>query len=254
MTWIVSTTPAFHLRIEKVFMLPAKTRIRATNKMQLKHNLQPKASKMNIVPNLHSTLISIPKMADTDYIAVFVKKEARIYNAMTTIISARKDPILVSPHCQDTGLWKLDLDYEVLDHKYPDQFIASVDETNAIFFLPTTWLSLLYHHALAGFPPKETFLAAVRAGSYATWPGLTTTLILKHFPDLDKTQKGHMKGQRKGVQSTKVSALVTIKVEPGTANPPPTTINKHYNIFAVVYKLLDTVHTDQTSVFSVTSQ
>jgi hypothetical protein len=65
---------------EKVVMLPNKTRIRATNKMQLKHNLRPKASKMNINPNLHSTLISIPKMADTDYIAVFNKKEARIYN------------------------------------------------------------------------------------------------------------------------------------------------------------------------------
>ncbi len=51
---------------KKVFMLPDKTRIRATNKMQFKHNLRPKASEMNIVPNLHSMLISIPKMADAD--------------------------------------------------------------------------------------------------------------------------------------------------------------------------------------------
>ncbi len=95
-------------------MLADKTKIRATNKMWLKLNLQPKASKMNIVPNLHSTLISTPKMADVDYIAVFDKKEARIYNATTTIVSATKDPIRVAPCCQDTKLWKLDLDYEVL--------------------------------------------------------------------------------------------------------------------------------------------
>jgi hypothetical protein len=95
---------------EKVFMLPDKTRIKARTKMRLTHNLRPEASKMNIVPNLHSMLISVPKMADTDYIAVFDKKEARIYNAMTTIVSASKDPILVAPHCQDTRLWKLDLD------------------------------------------------------------------------------------------------------------------------------------------------
>jgi hypothetical protein len=63
-----------------------------------------------------------------------------------------------------------------------------------------------------------------------------------------------MKGQRKGVRSKKVSAPVTIKVEPGTANPPLPTITKHYNIFVVVYKLLDTVHTDQTSPFPITSQ
>jgi hypothetical protein len=106
---------------------------------------------------------------------------------------------------------KLDLDYEVLGQEYPDQFIAGVDEANAIFNLPNTRQSLLYHHALAGFPPKKTFLAPVRVGNYAMWPSLTTTLILKHFPDLDKIQNGHMKGQWKGVRS--------IKVELSTANP-----------------------------------
>ncbi len=239
---------------EKVFMLQDKTRIRASKKMWVIHNLLLEASKMNIVPNLHSTLISIPKMADADYIAVFDKKEARIYDATTTIVSASEDPILVAPRCQDTGLWKLNLDYEILGRKYPDQFIVGVKEANTIFNLPNTHQSLFYHHALAGFPPKETFLAAVRAGICATWPSLTTTLILKHFPDLDKTQRGHMKGQQKGVQSTKVSAPVTIKVEPGTANPPLPTIKKHYDIFVMVYKLLLTVHTDQTGPFPITSQ
>jgi hypothetical protein len=106
---------------------------------------------------------------------------------MITILSATKDPILVAPRCQDTGLWKLDLDYEVLDRKYPDQFIAGVDEANTIFNLPNTQQSLFYHHALVEFPPKETFLSAVRVENYATWPGQTTTLILKHFPNLDET-------------------------------------------------------------------
>jgi hypothetical protein len=63
-----------------------------------------------------------------------------------------------------------------------------------------------------------------------------------------------MKGQQKGVWSTKVSAPVMIKVEPGTANPPLPTITKHYDIFVVVYKLLDTIHTNQTGLFPVTSQ
>ncbi len=144
--------------------------------------------------------------------------------------------------------------YEVLGQEYSDQFIAGVNEANAIFDLPNTQQSLLYLHAVAGFPPKDTILDAVRAGNYATRPGLTTTLILKHFPDLDKTQKGHMKGQRKGVQSTKVTALVMIKVELGTANPPPPMIKKHYDIFVMVYELLDTIYMDQTGVFPITSQ
>jgi hypothetical protein len=45
-----------------------------------------------------------------------------------------------------------------------------------------------------------------------------------------------------------------IKVELGTENPPLQTIKKHYNIFVMVYKLLDTVHTDQTRAFMITSQ
>jgi hypothetical protein len=101
--------PQHRLPFKKVFMLPDKTKTKTTNKMRLKHIPWPKASKINIVPNRHSTLSSVPKMADADYIAVFDKK-ARIYNATTTIVSASKDPILVAPCCQDTGLWKLNLD------------------------------------------------------------------------------------------------------------------------------------------------
>ncbi len=63
-----------------------------------------------------------------------------------------------------------------------------------------------------------------------------------------------MKGQKKGVWSMKVRAPVTIKIEPGTENPPLLTIKKHYDIFVVVYKLLHTVHTDQTGTFPMTLQ
>jgi hypothetical protein len=185
---------------------------------------------------------------------VFDKKEARIYNATTTIVSAINNPNLVAPRCQDTGLWKLNLDYEIFGQEYPDQFIAGVNEANAIFDLTNTQQFLLYHHVAMRFPPKDTFLDAVRVGNYAKWPGLTTTLILKHFPDSNKTQKGHMKGQQKGVRSTKVTAPVTIKLEPGTANSPLPTIKKHYNIFIVEYELLDTIHTDQIGAFPIMSQ
>jgi hypothetical protein len=82
---------------------------------------------------------------------------------------------------------------------------VGVDKANTIFDLHNTQQFLLYHHASTGFPPKETFLAAVRAGDYATWPS----------PDLDEMQKGHMKGQQKGVWLTKVQAPVMIKIEPG---------------------------------------
>jgi hypothetical protein len=173
---------------------------------------------MNIVPNLHSTLISVPKMADHRYIAVFNKKEARIYDGTMTTTTALGEPLIIAPQCNNTGLWKmeLDLDYEILGQEYPAQLIAGVDEANAIFDLPNTCQSLMYLHAVAGFLVKENFLDAVCTGNYAMWPGLTTNLISKHFPDSNEMQKGHMKGQRKGVRSTKVKAAVKIKIQPGT--------------------------------------
>ncbi len=72
--------------------------------MQLKHNLWAGASKMNIVPNLHTTLISVPKMAEHGYIVVFDKHEARIYNGTTTKLTASGNPIIVALWCEDTGL------------------------------------------------------------------------------------------------------------------------------------------------------
>jgi hypothetical protein len=75
-----------------------------------------------------------------------------------------------------------------------------------------------------------------------------------HYPDLDKIQKGYMKGKQKGVWLTKVVAMVKIMVEPGTANPPLPTIKKHYDIFAMVYELLDTFHIDKTSAFPIMLQ
>jgi hypothetical protein len=43
------------LPFKKVFMLLDTSKIKATKKMQLKHDLRARAGKKNIVPNLHST-------------------------------------------------------------------------------------------------------------------------------------------------------------------------------------------------------
>ncbi len=73
------------------------------------------------------------------------------------------------------------------------------ERANAIFKLPSTRQTILYHHALVGFPIKETFLNAVRAGNYTTWPGLTIAALHKYFLDSDEMQKGHMRSQRQGI-------------------------------------------------------
>jgi hypothetical protein len=100
---------------------------------------------------------------------------------------------------------------------------------------------------------KETFLDAV-VGNYTTWTSLTTTLIAKHFPDSEETQKGHIKGQRKGIRLTKVREQVEIKIELGTEVLPQQPMKKQHDIFVVIYELAEEVHTDQMGAFPITSQ
>jgi hypothetical protein len=86
----------------KIFMLPDKRQHKATKKMLLRQPLRESAREMNIVPGLHSTLISIPKLADANYTTVFEKSKATIYDALTTTITADRPPILDAPRCKLT--------------------------------------------------------------------------------------------------------------------------------------------------------
>jgi hypothetical protein len=243
----------------KTFMFPDKRTNKATKRMLTKHNLRPAASEMNIVPGLHSTLISVPKLADAGYTTVFSKAGAAIYNDYTTKISASQPPVLNADRCDHTGLWKLPLDKHNED---PNKSPPTNEAINVIFDLPSACQTFLWYHAAAGFPVKETFAKAVCNGNYATWPKLTVTLINKYMPDADKTAKGHLKGQRQGIRSTRqkaVTALIKteearIKIE-GESSPfkplPPTTLN---GIFVRVEDLTNEIHTDQTGAFPHTSQ
>ena len=168
---------------------------------------------------------------------------------MTTDISTTEPPVLTAPRCDGTGLWKLALE--------PNQ---PTDNLNAIFDLPSTRQTMLWYHSAVGFPTKETFLDAVRAGNYSTWPGLTVSMIHHHFPDSVKTAKGHLKGQRQGIRSTKQKALdkmvetALVRIKQENNDSPPATIAWDHNIFTYVKDLCETIHADQTGGFPYTSQ
>ncbi len=67
---------------------------------------------MNIMPGLHSALVSVPKLADAGYTTVLTKDGAAIYNNNTTAITEINPPIHESNQCQHTQMWRLNLDYE----------------------------------------------------------------------------------------------------------------------------------------------
>jgi hypothetical protein len=117
-------------------------------------------------------------------------------------------------------MWRLNLDPKNPNPHNQEQH-KILETINVIFDLPRLRKTFLWYHASAGFPPKETFIDNVRNRNCATWPKMMVTLINCYFPDLDKTVKGHLKGQRQGICSTKHKALdfflenktVRIKIE-----------------------------------------
>jgi hypothetical protein len=94
----------------KTFMFPDKQTRRATKTMLLKHKLRPTAREMNIVPGLHSTLISVPKITNAGYTTIFEHDKATVYDGTTTTIQANNRPILKAPRCASMGLWRLQHD------------------------------------------------------------------------------------------------------------------------------------------------
>jgi hypothetical protein len=53
--------------LKKILMFPDKSTNKAMKKMCLKHKHCPAAREINIVPGLHLTLVTIPKLADAGY-------------------------------------------------------------------------------------------------------------------------------------------------------------------------------------------
>jgi len=227
----------------KTFMFPDGRTGKATKKMLIKHNLRLAAREMNIVPGLHSALVSIPKLADAGYTTEFNKNGAAIYDDYTTKITATSPPVLASKCCEHTGMWKLDLN-PAASLPTPKGQAAPLETINVIFDFPSAHETFLWYHASAGFPTKATFIDAVRNG------------------DSDETIKGHLKGQRQGIRSTKQAALdkiieneeVRIKIE-GKGSPfHQIPITKTHEAFFRVNDLTDSIHTNQTGAFPFTSQ
>jgi hypothetical protein len=63
-----------------------------------------------------------------------------------------------------------------------------------------------------------------------------------------------MKDQQKGIRSTKVRKPVEIKIEPGNEHIPSVPITRQDDIFVRVTDLAETIPTDQTGAFPMTSQ
>jgi hypothetical protein len=107
--------------------------------------------------------------------------------------------------------------------------------------------------ALAGFPTKPTWLKAIKNKQFASWPGLTTEAVRRHFPDSDETHKGHGRRTPSGLQTTKQTQVAAQPEEQEHDKEENIIATKQKTIFFNVYNLEEEathkIWTNQTGRF-----
>jgi hypothetical protein len=103
-----------------------------------------------------------------------------------------------------------------------------------------------FYHACLGFPVKQTWLDAIKAGNCDTFEGLTYSNAAKYCPDADETIMGHLAQQRQNVRSTKPKQP---PLAPLAVRPPPAPAAS--NQVVIVTQPLSKLFTDDTGRFPV---
>jgi hypothetical protein len=115
--------------------------------------------------------------------------------------------------------------------------------------LPSMGALVGFYHACVGFPVKQTWLKAIKAGNFNSLPGLTYANASRYCPDADETIKGHLAQQRQNVRSTKPKPLAT---EPPTVTPAIPQGEKPL-LFVKTFSI-SKLYTDDTGRFPIRAQ
>ena len=112
--------------------------------------------------------------------------EVLIYNCDNLKLTVSNEAVLRGWRDKYTGLWEVPLKESVNNIGEDTILLNRSDPKEAmhnVYGLPSTEKTILYLHACTGHPTKSTWLAAIRAGNYLSWPLLTATAVSKHFPE-----------------------------------------------------------------------
>jgi hypothetical protein len=170
--------------------LPDDTKLTTATKTLLPFEQMTKAAReAEVLPGLKKSLASVNKWSEEGYTTVFHpgEKGVTVHNPGTLTMTTSKPPVLQGyKPPRGAKLWTVSA-----NHKANKQ-----EQTNNVYSLPLMAQTIKYLHAAAGYPVEDTWIAAINAGNYNTWPGLSAQAVRRHFPELDETQKGNMKKQQ----------------------------------------------------------
>jgi hypothetical protein len=219
---------------QKVFQNANGTLSNAGNEARLKYDLREPAGKADMVPDLTmNSLLSTAKCADANYATLFTKDEVRVFDLELTKINIEGEAaVMTGWRCPKTKRWRIPIK-PIIENLNTDTILMSQEATNTImarrsehpdefvnsvYELPNLEQVVAWYHAAAGYPTKTTWIKAIKAGFYTTWPQLTVKAVKKHYPETKEMPKGHMKRVKSGVRLTKEQVQEHPEVEAALSN------------------------------------
>jgi hypothetical protein len=139
---------------------------------------------------IHS-ILSCGQMCDAGYKVLSDEGRAQVIKGN---VAVQGRIIMHGQSDHTTGLWTVPL-YENSTKK--DESI------NSIYVISKVYNAIQYLHAAAGSPFPSTFVKAIQAGNFTTWPTLTPEHVNKYLEKSEATVKGHLNQTRTNVRSTK---------------------------------------------------
>ncbi len=116
--------------------------------------------------------------------------------------------------------------------------------------VPSIGALVSFYHACLGFPVKQTWLDAIKAGNCDTFNGLTYSNVARYCPDSNKTILRHLAQQCQNIQSTMPKHPTPLPPTTlPTAAPSPKDMPSN-QVFIKVYPL-SRLYTDDTGLFPI---
>jgi hypothetical protein len=183
-------------RSDKIVITAGGAKLQATNTGLLATRALSKGAREAIVvPGMSQpALMSVSTLADNGYTTIFLPDGVDIYRTNDVAISSTAPPALQGWR-DDRGLWMV----PVVNNTPISPGLDVTETATSVYDLPCTKEVVRFLHATLGYLVKATLLTAAQHGNLVTFPGMTPQNISRHFPELDETQKGHMKQTKQGV-------------------------------------------------------
>ena len=204
------------------------------------------ARKAHIFPDLHnSALILIGQFCDNGFEAKFNRQEVQILQ--------NNHIVLRGPRDEQTGLWLIHLAPPTTTPMRLPLNTAKI-EANSVYAIKRLGEIIQYLHQSCCSPVQSTWIKAIDAGYFTTWPNLTAELVRKHLPKSVATEKGHLRQQRQGLRSTQTNVTPTPIPNPmfsTTADEDPK-VRTNW-VYMKPIQMTGQIYSDQTGRFPVTS-